>query len=84
MNPTHSFAYKRCTQPTTAPGRPRSRQPVRLFCPQIDCLTDELVVHRIAAQADVWLLTDEVTNHSWLMMGTHPLCPHCGTPLAQS
>jgi hypothetical protein len=53
----------------------------RRFCPSMFCLTDEIIVRRIAKQAQVWLLTDEREEHSWLMMGDTPVCPHCGTRL---
>lgn len=51
------------------------------FCPSMFCFTDEISVRRIATKADVWLLTDEREDHSWLIMGSEPVCPHCGTIL---
>jgi hypothetical protein len=51
------------------------------FCPSMFCFTDEIMVRRIATKADVWLLTDEREDHSWLIMGSEPVCPHCGTVL---
>jgi hypothetical protein len=53
----------------------------RRFCPSMFCFTDEIVVRRVARKAAVWLLTDELEGHSWLMMGDEPICPHCGTAL---
>jgi hypothetical protein len=53
----------------------------RRFCPSMFCFTDEIVVRRVTAKADVWLLTDETDDHSWMMMGGEPTCPHCGTTL---
>jgi hypothetical protein len=63
------------------------RQPVkhreeRRFCPSMFCFTDEIVVRRVSPQAQVWLLTDENDDRSWLMMGDQPTCPDCGTTLA--
>lgn len=51
------------------------------FCPSMFCFTDEISVRRVSAKADVWLLTDEGDAQSWLMMGSEPVCPHCGTQL---
>jgi hypothetical protein len=45
------------------------------------CFTDEIVVRRVSPKAHVWLLTDEQDDHAWLMMGSEPVCPHCGTTL---
>jgi hypothetical protein len=53
----------------------------RRFCPSIFCFTDELVVQRVSQKADVWLLSDEHEERSWLMIGEKPVCPHCGTTL---
>jgi hypothetical protein len=51
------------------------------FCPSMFCLTDEIAVRRVSAKADVWLLTDENEERTWLIMGSKPVCPHCGTTL---
>ncbi|HMN27738.1 MAG TPA: hypothetical protein PKE45_06230 [Caldilineaceae bacterium] len=53
----------------------------RRFCPSIFCFTDEIVTRRISPSAEVWLLTDETDDRSWMMMGAQPTCPHCGTTL---
>jgi hypothetical protein len=53
----------------------------RRFCPSIFCFTDEIVVRCVSPQAQVWLLTDENDDASWMMMGGEPTCPHCGTTL---
>lgn len=53
----------------------------RRFCPSISCLTDEIVVRQVSAQNQVWLLTDENEESTWLSMGEQPVCPHCGTAL---
>lgn len=81
MNPAYHFDSKRCTTPITTTYHPTGRKTLRLFCPNMYCLTDELVVYRVSAKALVWLLTDEQANLSWLMMGNDPICPHCGTSL---
>ncbi|RIK40822.1 MAG: hypothetical protein DCC55_13780 [Chloroflexi bacterium] len=77
--------------PTTLVTTPRTRrteaptaQPVReerRFCPSIFCFTDEIVIRRVSPKAEVWLLTDESEDRSWMMMGGEPVCPHCGTTL---
>jgi hypothetical protein len=59
----------------------RSLREDRRFCPSMFCFTDEIVIRRVSAQADVWLLTDEIDERSWMMMGAEPTCPHCGTKL---
>jgi hypothetical protein len=56
-------------------------QEERRFCPSMFCFTDEIVVRRVSTKADVWLLTDETDDRSWMMMGSEPTCPHCGTTL---
>jgi hypothetical protein len=65
------------------PATPKAIQPQAdsRFCPSIFCFTDEISVRRVSAKADVWLLTDEGDAQSWLMMGSEPVCPHCGTRL---
>jgi hypothetical protein len=57
------------------------RRTERRFCPSMFCFTDEIVVRRVSPKAQVWLLTDEQDDHTWLMMGQEPVCPHCGTML---
>jgi ribosomal protein S27AE len=56
-------------------------QEQRRFCPSMFCFTDEVVVRRVSPHAQVWLLTDEIDDRSWMMMGSEPTCPHCGTAL---
>lgn len=53
----------------------------RCFCPGTSCFTDEMVVRRVSSQSDIWLLTDEIDNQSWLMKAEVPVCPHCGSTL---
>lgn len=53
----------------------------RRFCPSIFCFTDEIIVRRVSPKAEVWMLTDESDDRSWMMMGGEPVCPHCGTTL---
>jgi hypothetical protein len=72
------------TTPRTRRNTPPTVRPVsedRRFCPSIFCFTDEIVVRRVSPQAEVWMLTDESDDHSWMMMGGEPVCPHCGTTL---
>ena len=83
MNVAHPFTGKKCTPPTVTTRKPRQRFVQRGFCLNTNCLTDELTVYRVSPKADVWLLTDEQSDHSWLMMGRAPVCPHCGMPLVK-
>lgn len=83
MNLAHHSTSKRCTPPTVTTRKPRQRFVERCFCLNTNCLTDELMVYRVSPQAAVWLLTDEQSDHSWLMMGKTPICPHCGMPLVK-
>jgi hypothetical protein len=53
----------------------------RRFCPSMFCFTAEIIVRRVSRKAEVWLLTDDREEHSWLMLGSEPTCPHCGTLL---
>jgi hypothetical protein len=62
--------------PTLAKPRAEHR-----FCPSTACLTDEIAVKRVSTKADVWLLTDEDEDRTWLIMGSKPVCPHCGATL---
>lgn len=83
MNLTHHLTgRKRALAPTT-PCQPNQRKEERRFCLTMYCLTDELLVRRVSSKAHVWLLTDEQSDHSWLMMGHNPICPHCGAPLVK-
>ena len=59
----------------------RSHREERRFCPSMFCFTDEIITRRVSTRADVWLLTDESDDRSWMMMGPQPTCPHCGTTL---
>ena len=53
----------------------------RRYCLSIDCFTDEVLVRSVSSHADVWLLTDALDGHSWLMQAKTPVCPHCGSAL---
>lgn len=66
----------RATKQTPAPSPAQ-----RCFCPGVSCFTDEVVVRRVSSHSDVWLLTDESDNQSWLMKAPAPVCPHCGSLL---
>jgi ribosomal protein S27AE len=66
---------------TSAPAKASKVQEQRRFCPSMFCFTDEVVVRRVSPHAQVWLLTDESDDRSWMMMGGEPTCPHCGTAL---
>ena len=83
MNLAHHYTGKKCTSPTVTKRKPQQRLIQRCFCLNTNCLTDELTVYRVSAKAAVWLLTDEQSDHSWLMMGKTPICPHCGLPLVK-
>ena len=83
MNLAHHYTGKKCTSPTVTKRKPQQRLIQRCFCLNTNCLTDELTVYRVSAKAAVWLLTDEQSDHSWLMMGKTPICPHCGMPLVK-
>jgi hypothetical protein len=80
MNTSHQLDTTRTLQRRTA-AKPAQSQSEHRFCPSMFCFTDEIVVRRVATQANVWLLMDEVEGHSWLMIGDKPTCPHCGTML---
>lgn len=64
-----------------APAAPAKPLEEHRFCPSTFCLTDEIAVRRVSAKADVWLLTDEREERTWLIMGGKPVCPHCGATL---
>lgn len=83
MDLAHNFTSKSCTLPHTSTRKLQQRLVKRYFCLNRRCLTDELTVYRVLPKAAVWLLTDEQSDHSWLMMGQTPVCPHCGGPLSK-
>jgi transposase len=82
-NPSMNGSLPETTVVTkSAPSRKTSHNTQeQRFCPSMFCFTDEILVQRISAQADVWVLTDAVEDHAWFMMGEAPTCPHCGTVL---
>jgi hypothetical protein len=51
------------------------------FCPNSACLADDISAHAASSFANVWLVTDEETGSSWLMMSDKPTCPQCGSTL---
>ncbi len=51
------------------------------FCPNLSCLSDNLLARRTSSFRNVWLVTEEATNCTWLMMAKTPSCPHCDSPL---
>jgi hypothetical protein len=51
------------------------------FCPNLSCLSDDLVARPASSFRHVWLVTEVDTNCTWLMMAKTPGCPHCGAPL---
>ncbi|MEZ4860770.1 MAG: hypothetical protein R3C14_05660 [Caldilineaceae bacterium] len=53
----------------------------RYFCPNSSCLSDELTARAASSFANVWIVTDEELDRSWLMAAPQPSCPHCNTPL---
>lgn len=52
------------------------------FCPNLGCFTDEVSVRPASSYANVWIVTDEEVDKTWLMVAPRPTCPHCATPLA--
>lgn len=51
------------------------------FCPSLSCLTDDLRARRTSSFRNVWLVIEEITDCTWLMVAEQPSCPHCGSPL---
>ena len=51
------------------------------ICLDSACLAAEVSVRPATSYANVWLVTDEEINRSWLMMAPKPCCPHCGSSL---
>lgn len=51
------------------------------ICLDSACLAAEVSVRPATSYANVWLVTDEEINRSWLMMAPKPCCPHCGSNL---
>lgn len=51
------------------------------ICANSTCLAAEVSVRSASSYANVWLVTDEEINRSWLMMSPKPCCPHCGSSL---
>lgn len=54
------------------------------FCPNSTCLADEVAVRSASSFAQVWLVTDEEIDCSWLMMASKPCCPHCDSTLVSA
>ncbi len=51
------------------------------FCPNLSCLSDELLVRRTSSFRHIWLLIEVATDCTWLMQAAQPSCPHCQSPL---
>ena len=51
------------------------------FCSNLSCLSDILLARRTSSFRNVWLVTEETTNCTWLMMAKTPSCPHCDSLL---
>lgn len=62
-------------------GDHAANQAEHRFCPGMTCFTDEVSVRRVSSHTDVWLLTDESQETSWLMKAKTPVCPSCGATL---
>lgn len=61
---------------------PQQKNPEqRYFCPNLSCLSDDLLARPASSFHDVWLITEVDTSCTWLMMAKAPSCPHCGAPL---
>ena len=69
-------AAKREREGDSRPGKAERR-----FCPGMTCFTDDMLVRRVSSHTDVWLLTDESEETSWLMQAKTPVCPSCGATL---
>ena len=54
------------------------------FCPNLACLSDDLSARPASSFRHVWLVTEEATNSTWLLMAEKPSCPHCGAPLCEA
>ena len=54
------------------------------FCPNLSCLSDDLSARPASSFRNVWLVTDEATHSTWLMMAEKPSCPHCGATLCEA
>jgi hypothetical protein len=80
MDTTRQLDVSSTVQTMATPKKVR-KNAERRFCPSMFCFTDEIIVRRVSLKAAVWLLTDELDDRSWLMMGNEPICPHCGTLL---
>jgi hypothetical protein len=80
MNTTRQLKTTSTAQAMVTPKAVQSNAE-RRFCPSMFCFTDEITVRRVSTKAAVWLLTDDLDDRSWLMMGNEPTCPHCGTVL---
>lgn len=51
------------------------------FCPNLACFTDEVAVRPASSYANVWIVIDEATEKTWLMVASQPTCPHCAGTL---
>ncbi len=51
------------------------------FCPNLSCLSDDLLARPTSSFRNVWLVTEAATDCTWLMMAKEPGCPHCGASL---
>ena len=51
------------------------------FCANLSCTGDDLLARSASSFRNVWLVTEEATECTWLMMSPEPACPHCGSPL---
>ncbi|HRW03464.1 MAG TPA: hypothetical protein P5121_00110 [Caldilineaceae bacterium] len=54
------------------------------FCPNLSCLSDDLAVRSASSFRNVWLVTEEASGATWLMMAEKPSCPHCGSTLCEA
>lgn len=54
------------------------------ICLDSTCLAAEVSVRPATSYANVWLVTDEELNRSWLMVSPKPCCPHCGSSLVST
>ncbi|MEZ4674146.1 MAG: hypothetical protein R2932_07895 [Caldilineaceae bacterium] len=51
------------------------------FCANLSCLGDDLLARPASSFRNVWLVTEEATDCTWLMLAPEPACPHCGSTL---
>lgn len=54
------------------------------FCPNLSCLSDDLTARPATSFRNVWLVTEDATESTWLMKAEKPSCPHCAATLCEA